>query len=127
MIKGVGRRLIAGASHLRQGSRCAEIVAAGLLLTMFGSIDGFIGPTPAAAAEYPFVGTWDCEVATFTFTNRTYHNGTELMRFNRIDFLGRDFKLTFPKNYVITLIDPGPTTMTWLSSASGDSFNCKRK
>ena len=30
---------------------------------------------PGTAAEYAFVGKWDCEVGIFSFTNRTYNNG----------------------------------------------------
>jgi len=34
--------------------------------------------SPATAAdELPFIGTWDCEVATFSFTPTVYNNGSE--------------------------------------------------
>lgn len=82
---------------------------------------------PAQAAEYLFVGKWDCEVATMTFTNRTYNNGSETLRYTSITFgKGEDVRLHFPKNYVITLSNVTRTSMNWFSSASDDGFTCKR-
>jgi hypothetical protein len=76
--------------------------------------------------NYPFVGTWDCEVATFTFTNTTYNNGSETMRMTKVEKKGSVYILTFPKNYRIGLSSISATRMTWASEASGDGFNCKR-
>jgi hypothetical protein len=82
---------------------------------------------PASAADYPFVGKWDCEVATFTFTNRTYHNGSQTLRFKSIEFgAGNDVLLAFPDGYSVTLMNVTGRTMTWHSKASGDTFKCKR-
>lgn len=80
-----------------------------------------------AQASYPFIGKWDCGVGVFTFTSRTYHNGSSTMRFESILFGGRsDYQLRFPDGYRISLFNVGKKTMTWHSLASGDTFDCKR-
>ncbi|MDF2115512.1 hypothetical protein PY365_08025 [Roseiarcaceae bacterium H3SJ34-1] len=92
------------------------------------AIAAVVAADHAAAADYAFVGRWDCGVATFTFTPRTYNNGSQTMRFNKIEFgKGSDFKLTFPDGYSISLLDVKAKTMTWHSMASGDIFECTRK
>jgi hypothetical protein len=80
----------------------------------------------ATAAEYPFIGKWDCDGGIFTFTNRTYNNGGKTIVFSRIDFGKRDFKLTFLDGYAISLLNVTGKTMTWQSWATGDMFDCKR-
>jgi hypothetical protein len=80
----------------------------------------------APIETYPFVGTWDCEVATFTFTNTTYNNGTETYPIRAIDRDDRSYTLTFDDNYMIALAAVTETGMTWVSGATGDQFNCKR-
>lgn len=87
----------------------------------------FLPTTNCVADEYPFVGKWNCEVATFTFTNRTYHNGSQTMRFEAIHFgKGNDFRLDFKGGYKTSLFDVTKKTMTWHSLASGDTFKCSR-
>lgn len=79
------------------------------------------------APAYPFVGRWDCEVATFTFTPTTYNNGSETMKILKIrKYSNKDFGLTFAKGYRIGLNDITKTKMLWSSAASGDSFTCRR-
>ena len=80
----------------------------------------------SAQAAYPFVGKWDCEVATFTFTDKTYNNGSETLRMTKVTKMGRDYELTFPKNYKIMAGNFKGATMSWFSEASGDSFTCKK-
>ncbi len=80
----------------------------------------------ACAADYPFVGRWNCEVATFTFTNSTYNNGSEILHMTRVVKKGTGYELYFPKNYVVMLSGIKANSMGWLSGASGDGFNCKR-
>jgi hypothetical protein len=100
--------------RVRQLARCIKI------FIVLGTC-GF-----AETAEYPFVGRWDCDGAVFTFTNRTYNNGSQTLIFNRIDFGKRDFKFTFPDGYAISLLNVTDKTMTWQSWATGDIFHCKR-
>ena len=37
---------------------------------------GALASVPARAGTYPFEGTWNCEVAVFSFTATTYNNGS---------------------------------------------------
>ena len=84
--------------------------------------------TAACAAEnYPFLGTWDCEVETFSFTPEIYNNGSEDLPIEEIQE-GSDgsWTLLFADDYFITLSGFAGDTMGWFSSASGDSFSCTR-
>lgn len=83
--------------------------------------------SPVAASSLPFVGKWDCGVASFTFTPRTYHNGSKTLRIKSIE-LGApgDYLLTFTDGYSIALMNITKRAMTWSSPSSGDSFDCKR-
>ena len=75
---------------------------------------------------YPFVGTWDCEVEVFTFTETTYNNGSQTLRIGNVTRDGRNYTLFFAGNYVIALAAVTDTGMTWISGKSGDQFNCRR-
>ena len=98
-----------------------------LLLTMI--LSGLLSGTAASRAveELPFVGTWDCEVATFSFTPEIYNNGSE-----DLDILeaqeGTDgsYTLFFADDYIITLSGFTSDSMGWFSPESGDNFSCKR-
>ncbi len=80
-----------------------------------------IEPTP-----YPFVGMWDCEVATFTFEETTYNNGSETLPIENIVPRDNSFVLSFADNYSITLDMNGTDRMQWLSGTTGDAFDCAR-
>lgn len=85
-------------------------------------------PALASAKDtLPFVGTWDCEVATFTFTDKVYNNGSEDMPIEEIQE-GTDgsYTLIFAGDYSIGLSGFTGDTMGWLSYEIGDSFTCKR-
>ena len=90
------------------------------LLTLFSS-------SAIASEDLPFVGKWDCEVATFTFTNSTYDNGSETLAFEEAQE-GSDgsYTLLFEEDYMITLSGFTGDEMGWFSPASGDSFACTR-
>ncbi len=75
---------------------------------------------------YGFVGSWDYEVSTFTFTNSTYNNGSESYSIQSVSQQGRDYVLRFAGGYTIALAAVTETGMTWVSGASGDQFNCRR-
>jgi hypothetical protein len=84
-------------------------------------------PPPAGpATAYPFVGAWDCEIATFTFTDTTYDNGSETLPIRAIDQSGNAYTLGFDDGYVVTLGMNADGTMSWLSGATGDQFTCQR-
>ena len=81
----------------------------------------------AEAADLPFVGTWDCEVATFTFTPTTYNNGSDDLPIEEVQE-GTDgsYTLLFADGYAITLSGFTGDTMGWYSHESGDNFSCTR-
>jgi hypothetical protein len=81
---------------------------------------------PARADDLPFLGEWDCGVATFTFTADTYNNGSEDMPIQEVQE-GSDgsYTLLFAQDYTITLSGFTDDAMGWLSS-SGESLECKR-
>lgn len=76
--------------------------------------------------RYAFVGSWDCGVETFTFTNTTYNDGSDTYRMQTVSREGRNFTLRFASGYTIALAAVTDTGMTWVSGASGDQFNCGR-
>ena len=43
----------------------------------------------AVGAELPFVGTWGCEAKSFTFTETSYNNGSELLKINKMKRRGK--------------------------------------
>ena len=77
--------------------------------------------------EYPFVGTWDCEVAVMSFSADYYNNGDEDLPILEIQE-GSDgsYTLLFEDDYWITLSGFTGSSMGWFSGGSGDSFNCTR-
>ena len=80
-----------------------------------------------AAEDLPFVGSWDCEVATFTFTEDSYNNGSEdLAILEAQEGTDGSYTLMFADDYMITLSGFTGDEMGWFSPASGDSFQCSR-
>lgn len=79
-----------------------------------------------AAGDPPYVGTWDCEVSTFTFTADTYDAGEGPMPILRSEEDDGAYTLTFADDYRIGLANITATEMDWASGASGDTFHCKR-
>ena len=75
---------------------------------------------------YAFVGSWDCGVDVFTFTNTTYNNGDTTSPIQSVRRDGRNYTLGFANGYVIALAAVTETGLTWISGASGDQFNCRR-
>ena len=75
---------------------------------------------------YPFVGSWDCGVETFTFTNTTYNDGTNSYPIRSVARDGRNYTLRFANGYTIGLGAVTETGLTWISGTTGDQFNCRR-
>lgn len=82
--------------------------------------------TANAAEEPPYVGTWDCEVSTFTFTADTYDPGDNPMPILKSEKDGEAYTLSFADDYRINLANITATDMDWFSEASGDTFHCKK-
>jgi hypothetical protein len=86
-----------------------------------------VSTLPAHAAyEPPYVGTWDCEVATFTFTTETYDPGEGPVPILKNEMDGGAYTLTFADGYRIGLANITDTEMDWASEASGDTFHCRK-
>ncbi len=81
---------------------------------------------PVFAADYPFEGQWDCEVAVFSFTKSTYNNGSEDLPIRKITPEADGYMLSFAGDYELALIVNPDGTLYWFSPASGDSFTCAR-
>ncbi|MGL4234971.1 hypothetical protein [Tabrizicola sp.] len=75
---------------------------------------------------YAFVGSWDCGVETFTFTNTTYNNGTNTYPILNVGRSGDNYTLRFANGYVVALGAVTETGLTWVSGTTGDQFNCVR-
>jgi hypothetical protein len=75
---------------------------------------------------YPFVGSWDCGVETFSFTNTTYNDGTNTYPIRSVTRNGTNYTLRFSNGYVIGLGAVTETGLTWISGTTGDQFNCRR-
>jgi hypothetical protein len=97
--------------------RSISLIAAAALLALC---------TPSQAADLPFVGSWDCGVATMSFTQDTYNNGSEDMPILETQE-GSDgsWTLIFDGDYTITLSGFTGDSMGWMSS-SGESLECTR-
>ena len=93
-----------------------RLVAAALLVSTL----------PAAAEDPAYVGTWDCEVSTFTFTADTYDSGEGPMPILKSEKNGEAYTLSFAGDYRINLAGITATDMDWFSEASGDTFHCKK-
>ena len=82
---------------------------------------------PAPPVEpYPFVGSWDCGVAVFSFTNTTYNNGSETYRILAVDQDTDSYTLFIEGGYRIGLALVTDTGLTWVSGTTGDQFDCAR-
>jgi hypothetical protein len=76
---------------------------------------------------YPFIGDWDCEVTTMSFTGSTYNNGAEDIPIEEVqENTDGSYTLFFSDGYNITLSPNSPTEMAWFSGETGDSFTCTR-
>jgi hypothetical protein len=79
-----------------------------------------------AAGDAPYIGSWDCGVATFSFTKDSYNAGEGPMPIRKVEKEDGNYILSFDDNYQIGLSRVTQTSMQWLSMTSGDTFDCKR-
>jgi hypothetical protein len=89
------------------------------LLVACGRDDGPVEP-------YAFVGIWDCGVATFVFTNTSYNNGFTTIPIRTVTQSGRNFVVYLDCGTKVALGAVTQTGLTWVSSVTGDQFNCRR-
>jgi len=97
-----------------------EFIAAAAVIALATATTGFTADTA------PYVGTWDCEVSTFTFTGDAYDAGEGPMPIRKVEKVDGNYVLSFDDGYQIGLSAVTDTSMQWLSTASGDQFECKR-
>lgn len=93
-----------------------------LLMLLTGCVSGPKGPSE----PYAFVGSWDCGVETFTFTNTTYNDGSNTYPIQNVARNGDNYTLRFGNGYVLALGAVTSTGLTWVSGQTGDQFNCVR-
>lgn len=82
-------------------------------------------PGPVTPA-YPFVGRWDCEVDTFTFTATTYNNGSETLAIETVVERPNSYVLGLAAGQSVSLDMDGANRMQWMSGTTGDVFPCRR-
>jgi hypothetical protein len=93
--------------------------AAGLLLVL--------APFGAAAEDaYPFQGRWDCEGATFAFTDTSYNDGTLSRDILAVEAEGSGFILTLPAEQEVVVSEFNEGTMVWLYWSTGERRKCTR-
>lgn len=81
---------------------------------------------PAAAQDYPFLGQWDCQVATFTFDDTGYDNGTGYLPYAAVNQDGNgNWIIDLPDGAQIGLSSVTEDSLQWFSMASGDVFECR--
>lgn len=96
--------------------------APGLLPLIFAGFSS----SASAAQEAPYLGAWDCGVAIFWFTPHGYDNGSSILPIRHIEMNRGVYTLKFDGGYRIALFDVTPTTLSWYSPKSGDTFQCSR-
>ena len=99
-----------------------RLLALPALLALSACMSEPKGPTE----PYAFVGSWDCGVETFTFTNTTYNDGTSTYPILNVARNDRNYTLRFANGYVVALGAVTATGLTWVSGTTGDQFNCVR-
>lgn len=97
-----------------------DVIAAAAVIALATTAPG------SAAGDAHYLGSWDCGVATFSFTKDTYDAGEGPMPIRKVEKEDGNYILSFDDNYQIGLSSVTPTSMQWLSMASGDMFDCKR-
>jgi hypothetical protein len=90
----------------------------------FLALVGCVAQEPAE--PYAFVGSWDCGVEVFSFTNTTYNDGTNSYPIRNVAQDGRNFTLFIEGGFKVGLAAVTATGLTWVSGTTGDQFNCRR-
>lgn len=116
--------------------QAAAVVAAGEqvhLDTAEGARAFLAGLLPFPPEELPegdaFFGTWDCQGSAWTYGYDGFTNGAETdpLPYMAIQELTPGiYAILYMDGYQTGLLDVTPTTMTWFSPESGDSFDCRR-
>lgn len=81
---------------------------------------------PPPAAPYPFVGSWDCGVGVFRFTNDSHDDGVKTVPIRAVTQNGRSFTLFLADGSRIGLAAVTETGLTWISARNRQQLNCRR-
>lgn len=75
------------------------------------------------------MGSWDCEIMTFTLDDQTYKNSSApAAAVQGIERIADDaFGVTLEDGYRFALFDVTADRLVWHSPASGDTFECRRQ
>jgi hypothetical protein len=98
------------------GFRVICLFATTLLLSFSG----------AQAQDYPFVGRWDCEGATFSFTETSYNGGMGAQAIASIEAEGSGFILTLANEQEVIVSEFNDGKMVWLYWSSGERRVCQK-
>jgi hypothetical protein len=104
---------------MRPALAISATLAAALALSACVRDDGPSDP-------YAFVGSWDCGVGTFTFTNTTYNDGTNSYPIRSVRRENSNYTLRIGNGFVLALGAVTETGLTWVSGTTGDKLNCRR-
>jgi hypothetical protein len=104
---------------MRHALSLGAAVCAALVLAACVADDG-------PSDDYAFVGSWDCGVETFTFTNTTYDDGTNTYPIRSVRRDDRNYTLRFDNGFLLALGAVTDTGLTWVSGTTGDTLNCRR-
>lgn len=108
----------------------AKMKTAGLLLSTLMMLpapaDAGVSLAAGKSKDAPYIGQWDCGVATFTFTEDSYSTGDEPMAILKVDVENGNYHFLLTDDYSFWVSSVTDTSMEWLSDATGDNFSCKR-
>lgn len=81
------------------------------------------------SADVSPMGSWDCEIMTFSLDDQTYKNSSApAAAVQGIEKISEDaFGVTLQDGYRFALFDVTAGRLVWHSPASGDTFECSRK
>jgi hypothetical protein len=108
-------------SYAFQESAMFQKTLTGLLLLLLAAC---VAQEPAE--PYAFVGSWDCGVEVFSFTNTSYNDGTNTYPIRSVAQDGRNYTLFIEGGFKVGLAAVTATGLTWISGTTGDQLNCRR-
>ncbi|HTO32120.1 MAG TPA: hypothetical protein VL202_13210 [Pararhizobium sp.] len=95
-------------------------------ITSINAAEAAAEPASAEQDAPPYIGSWDCGVGVFTFTDKTYDSGGESQAIRKVEKEDGNYILSFDNKYQIGLSSVTAKSLQWLSMESGDMFDCKR-
>lgn len=132
-VEGVGKASAhwneeAGASHAHTPLGQLKLTDEGCWINDTARICVASKAASAVTNETPY-GKWDCgQVMGFALDASTYTVNDKKVAVANVEKIAEGaFGVTLVDDYRFALFDVGPTSLTWHSPESGDTFECKRK